>query len=137
MQVLCEHPKYARALVPATVQRSVHGQLVAVFYDNTAVDLKDAAAYRLPDQAYAHSCMMHACMVQAHHVLRLYDQLVAFAAGKDKQWLRKRVIARYPQDGLFYDVSTVSYCLRISLTHVIGVCDARGGGPHAGSRVRR
>jgi hypothetical protein len=48
-QVVAEHPEYHATYCPGTVQEDLKGELVVVFYDNTAVRLKGTHAICFPE----------------------------------------------------------------------------------------
>jgi len=88
-RVLCEHPRYVNSFCPGTVQEDSRGRLVVVFYDNNAVLLEGARAFRLPDQGWVGTAMGPAassrpttslngrpfCCVFPHPAFRVHDLL--------------------------------------------------------------
>lgn len=82
--VLAEHPAYECSFCPGRVHRQPSdGELLVVFYDHTAARLDDVMAYRLPRRG-------------------LYRHLVRFAEARDAAQLGRAVLARAPEDALYY-----------------------------------
>ena len=83
-RVLCEHPLYENSFCPGTLGADRWGRPVVVLYDATAVLLSQATVFGLPQP-------------------QEYASMVALIDAAEAAWVRRTVVCRYDEDGLFYE----------------------------------